>query len=229
MNQKVVAVLVIVLMFVAFLFLTPRGREFSGKYLLPHFSTLGNLLKGITSRASGGEVSEGEKLSIVLSSVPLTDMNGQQFSLKGQGFTGEINYEYVSFAGGTVSFPSTFLQVSIPNMVGDVSFASDRIQISGKTSQLGLNDLSFNTTSTDFLIIGVPLTFDLDDIQEDNIVFTDVSGSLSWAGLKGIPPLLVEDNLELHDFQGFITMSEGKITITGLVSKLVLNGVTIAT
>lgn len=227
MNPKVVGALIIALMFLSFLFVTPRGRTFRENYIDEHFSNLGNFLKGITSRVSKSGPSEGEKLSILISGIPSTDFNGQKFVLSGHGFSGDLYYDHISFAEGTVSLANSYLKVSIPNMIGNVVFASDKIQITGKASQLGLNDLSFNTTTTDFLIIGTPVAFDLNDLSVDTIAFSDISGSLSWGGLKGIPPLLADDKLELFGFQGSIKMFNGKIMIDGLVSKMRLNGVNI--
>ena len=229
MNQKVIAVLVILLMFAAFLFVTPKGRVFREKYIDGHIGVVGNFFKGITSRVvkGGSATKEGEKLAITIASIPILDLNGLAFPIKDSGFVGDLHYDYASFAGGTVSLPSNILSVNIPVMTGNVAFSSDRLQVAGKTSQLTLNGLNFNTTSTDFAIVGVPISFQLNDIQQDKIVFSDISGSLSWTGLKGIPPLLADDNLELYDFQGFITMQNGKIMISGFVSKMRLNGVNI--
>jgi len=225
MNPKVIAVLLIVIMFGAFLFVTPRGREFREKYIDEHLGILGSFFKGIKSKAAG--TTSDEKLSIQLSSVPLSDFNGQKFTLKGQGFHGSIIPEFVVFAGGTVRFKDNFVDVGIPNIIGTVSFESDRIKIEGKTTQLSLNDMSFNTTSTDFTIVGIPIEFQLNDVQENLMTFQTVSGSLSWGGLKGVPPLLANDRLELMDFQGLIIMDKNKISITGLVSQMSLNGVNI--
>ncbi len=225
MDPKVIAVLLIVLMFAAFLFVTPRGIEFREKYIDEHLGVLGSFFRSITSRTTG--VTSGEKLSILITLVPISDLNNQKFELKGSGFHGSIVPEYVAFAGGSVTFPVRYVEVGVPNMMGAVSFANDRIRVEGETSQLSLNEMSFNTTSTDFTIIGVPVDFALNDIKKNQIIFPDLSGSLSWGGLKGVPPLLANDQLELIDFQGSIIMSENKITIIGFVSKMRLNGVNI--
>lgn len=227
MNQRVIAVLVIVLMFGAFLFVTPRGKNFREKYFDEHFGVLGDLFRTITSKATGTSTQQGEKLLITITSIPPTDMNGQTLQLKGQGFTGQLKQEFISFAGGTATLAGDTANIVIPNMVGDVSFASGRIQISGKTSQLTLSGLSFNSSSTDFIIVGTPTGFSLEDVSKSSVAFPSITGSLSWAGLKGVPPLLVGDRLELFDFQGDITMADNKVEITGFVSRMKLNGVSI--
>ncbi len=228
MDQKIVAVLVITLMFVAFLFVTPRGRQFREKYIDDRVGFLGNFFKNLTGKITNSDSSNKEKLSMAITTVPLSDLNGQTFDIKGSGFSGEMSYDYLAFAGGTVSLANSALEVSVPSMEGTVAFVSDKVQVSGKTDQLSVNELSFNTTKTDFVVVGSPTYFELNNIHADKLVFLDISGSLSWTGLKGIPPLLVEDNLELHDFDGYVTMNNGKITISGLVSKIRLNGVNIA-
>lgn len=225
MNLRAIVSLFIIFSILALLIFSPRARDFRVKLTKP----IGSFLKAITGRSLTRTTSLiPKKLDVKITNMDPVSMNGQHFSIKGTGLNTELVYDLVSVMNGNILFQTKTVKVRVKSMVGSVSFYKNgKMKIIGHTNLIELNGMKFNRTGMEFLIVGTPVSYTLNNIRENKISFSKASGSLSWSGLKGVPPLLKNDELELVGFEGVIEQKEGPVTIHGKVDRIRLNGVDI--
>lgn len=223
MNLKLLASLFIILMITSLLMFSPKGREFREKSI----KNIGSFLKTISGRISSSKTTPSPRLDVMITKISPVYIQEQTFTIKDSGFKGELWYDSIALSGGDISFPTNKIVVNVNSMTGVVSFEGNRLKVSGSTNRIELNEMTYNMTDIRFSIIGTPVSYTLKDVKKDRIVFQKISGSLSWSGLKGVPPLLRDDRLELIEFDGIIIQENDYVSITGKVGKIRLNGVDI--
>ena len=222
MNWKPLLSLLIIFTIVGLLMFSPKAKNFKDKLSVP----LGSFLKGITGKVTKRPV-VSKKLDVVIEADP-DCMRGQEFSIKGSRVEAELTYDLVSLMDGSMSFQENTVEVKLESMLGSVDvYKNGKMKITGKTDVIELNKMKFDKTDSQFLIVGTPVSYLLEDVQKDKIVFPVITGSLRWSGLKGVSPSLDNDNLELIGFKGMIGLEGESVTISGSVDKIRLNGVDI--
>jgi len=222
MNWKALMSLLIIFTIIGLLMFSPKAKTFKDKLTLP----LGSFFKGITGKVTKGPAVP-KKLDVVIEADP-DCMSGLEFSIKGSGVEAELDYDLVSLMDGSMSFPTSALEVKLESMLGSVDiYKNGKMRITGKTDVVEFNGIKFDKGDSQFLVVGTPISYVIEDIQKDNLIFPAITGSLRWSGLKGISPSLDNNNLELVDFRGTIKLEDGSVTISGEVDKIKLDGVDI--
>jgi hypothetical protein len=227
MQQRTWLIIFIIFAIIGLFLLSPRGKTFREKYLSGAVATVGSFLKGITARAVSTKPSKPtQKIEIGLSGVNIANMNGQEFSVEGSTLEGSFIVESASLEGGSLSFKGDEVVISVNDMSGTISYHDGKMKVTGKTNQIWFDDIGFNKTDISFTFEGKPSQYTLSNIQKDVISFSQISGSLSWTGLR-VPPLLSGDKLELYNFEGDIKQKNGLVGIIGTVNYMKLNNVPI--
>jgi len=216
------AILILVALFLA----SPRGKDFLEKSKLKDkLSVIGNFFKNITGKVSSVKGNSGTVIEIKLSGVNPAYMNGQQLDLKNSEFSITLKPEAASLDSMTLSFKS-YAEISSSSFNGKLTYSQDKIALEGKASDIGIDNFAVNKTDIAFTISGKPTTYKISSVSKDIISFAEVSGSLSWAGLK-TPAVLQKDKLDLYNFQGTIEEKNGLIYIEGTVTYMKLNNIPI--
>jgi hypothetical protein len=226
MNEKVVVTLLAVIILVALFLASPRGRAFlEQSKLKDKLSIIGNFFKSLSGKFSSVKNNEGTKIEIHLSGVNPVYMNDQQLSLDDSSFAITLKPETASLESMTLSFKDN-IQLSSSTFKGKITYSQGKISLEGKANDLWLGNVGMNKTDVTFSITGTPVSYKIENAKKDYLSFKEISGSLSWAGLK-TPALLEKDRLELFDFSGSIEERNGLIYINGQVSYMKLNNVPI--
>ena len=99
--------------------------------------------------------------------------------------------------------------------------------VSGSSLSVELNDIIFvpraGEEKIEFQLSGIPVSYSLNDVENYEMSFTGISGSLrlsDWSPLK-----LDEDDLNIVYFKGEISQEDDSVRISGMAEKVRLNGV----
>jgi len=230
MNWKVFASLFVIFALVGLLMFSPKGKDFREEYMPEYFQKTGSFLRGMTSRVvKNNEPIISDYLKFSFSSLSPSLLKDAEFEIRGSDFEAELEYDLIELMDGNIDLDSSIAKIRMSDMIGEVSFYKNgKMKITGKASSVEFNGVCINKTDIDFLIVGDPVMYMLNDVEKDEMLFESVSGSLSWEGLNDISPLLEYDDLILFDFEGDVEKYENTTIISGSVSSIDLNGITIA-
>jgi len=226
MEQRVVVTMLAIIILAVLFFASPRGRMFLEQSKLnDKLSIIGNFFKNLTGKVASVKNNEGGKIEIHLSSVNPNYMNEQQLYLENSNFVINLKPETASLDAITLSFKDK-VQLSSQSFKGKLSYYQNKISLEGKTNDIWIDNFGMNKTDISLSIIGTPLTYKITNVKKDVFSFKEVSGSLSWAGLK-TPALLEKDRLDIYDFSGTIEEKNGLVYIDGTAGYMKLNNVPI--
>jgi len=228
MDQKVAVIIVAILILSVLFLASPKGKSFlEQSKIKDKISIIGNWLKNITGKLPATKKTETNKIEFHLTSVDPIYMNEQQFYLQGSSLQADMKVEAATLSGLTLSFKDD-TELSTNSMTGNLIFTDKKIKINGKANEIWLGTIGINKTDTEISILGTPTKFYVQNVEKSSLVFKEVSGSLSWTGIK-VPPTLNKDKLEAYDFTGSIELKNGLIYINGYVSYIKLNNIPIGT
>jgi len=224
-NFKAILSLFVIFAIIGLLLFTPKGQKITGNYTKP----VGSFLKTMTGKVTDiKKPSESKKLDIFLTGVNPSSLDNIEIPLNGNEFQGKLNYEGITLLKSDVKFDDREIDVKINGLMGTLTFfRNGNMKIDGKTSFIKLNQMEINNPNIDVLIVGSPISYEVDDVKKDKISFSSVSGSLKCSQLTGGDLMMRNDQLELLNFDGNIKQENYSITITGQVDKMRLNGVDI--
>lgn len=231
MNWKTIFSVVIIIAIVGLILLSPKGQKYHGNYTGKYTKPLGSFITGFTSKVIRSDPTRptGEgKLEVEVKNVGAFDFSDIEIDVRNDVIC-TMEHEVISFLGTEVQTEDPTVRMEIGDLNGNVLFMNNgNVKIDGTTDYLKVNGLTFEKPSTEFLAVGRASSLSLYDIYEKKLVFTDISGSLTWGGLKGIPALLKDDHLELRNFRGNLIMENGLVTLSGTLDSIRLNGVEIS-
>jgi hypothetical protein len=226
MEQKVIVTLLAIIILAALFFASPRGKLFlEQSKLKDKLSIVGNFFKNLSGKVTSVKNNEGSKIEIHLTGVDPNYMNDQQLTLDDSNFVITLKPESATLETMTLSFKDK-VQLSSSNFKGKITYSQGKISLEGKANDIWVDNFGMNKTDISFSITGTPSSYKITNVKKDLLSFKEVSGSLSWAGLK-TPALLQKDKLDLYDFQGTIEEKNGLIYIGGSVGYMKLNNVPI--
>jgi hypothetical protein len=229
MNWRGILSVIVIIAIVGLIAFSPKGQKYHGEYTSKYTKPLGSFISGFAAKITGNKTSETSdigKLEIQLRNVDSSDFKDVEFDVRDKSLNFKMDYEVVNFLDTEFSFSDSLVDAKIDNFQGDVSFfPNGKMKIVGEADYLRVNGLSFNKPDTEIMFVGEPVEFYMTDVSKREISFNDVSGSLSWTGLGGVPALLTNDHLELEDFDGTIIGENGSVDIFGTVETIRLNGV----
>ncbi|MEM5799815.1 MAG: hypothetical protein QXZ43_04095 [Candidatus Aenigmatarchaeota archaeon] len=226
MENKFIITFIAIIILVALFLASPRGKEFLEKSKLKDkLSVIGNFFKNLTGKVTSVKNNEGSRIQIKLSGVDPAYMNNQQFNLEESEFSISLKAESANLDAMTLSFKAN-ADIYSSSFKGKITYSQDKITLEGKANDIGIDNFVVNKTDISFTITGKPTNYKITNIKKDFISFTEVSGSLTWAGLK-TPAMLQKDKLDLYDFSGTIEEKNGLIYIEGTVTYMKLNNVPI--
>ncbi|MBL7170365.1 MAG: hypothetical protein ISS48_05095 [Candidatus Aenigmarchaeota archaeon] len=225
-NWKAILSLFIIFAIVGLLVFSPKGKRIVGNTTAP----IGSFLKTITGKITrSGEKVESRKLDIILTDISPYSLGDIEISINGDDFEGKLNYEMISLLDSEIRFDNKEVNVQTRSLIGSIDFfRNSNMKITGKTDSLKLNSMEITKPDIDFLIVGEPVSYEIENIEKDKLVFSSISGSLKCSQLTGGTLMLSNDQLELINFDGSIKQGEGSVTISGQVDKMRLNGVEIS-
>ncbi len=225
MEQRVLVALLAIIILLALFFASPRGKAFlEQSKLKDKLSVIGNFFKNLSGKFSSVK-NEATRMEVHLTGVNPIYMNDQQFLLEGSSFVITIKPEAASLESMSLSFKDS-IQLSSSAFKGKITYSQGKISLEGKASDLWIGDVGLNKTDISFSITGTPVSYKIENVKKDYLFFKEISGSLSWTGLK-TPALLEKDRLELYDFSGSIEERNGLLSINGIVSYMKINTVPI--
>lgn len=227
MRWKILLTLFIILGITGLLIFTQKGRDFKEKYLDKYIQKVGSFFSGIT-----GKFIKRPEVNRTLQLTVETDPNlsrGLDFQLEGLSFKGELIYDSVSVGGQNINIKDdNEIVFRTDAMSGSVSIDDNgKMRISGQAPSIELNNMVFTPKSAEekveFYLVGSPVTFSLDNVEKDRLMFSGISGSLR---LKEWSPLeLDHDELDIRFFKGNIEQGKNSTVISGRAEKVTLNGV----
>ncbi|MEM5777182.1 MAG: hypothetical protein QXJ06_01920 [Candidatus Aenigmatarchaeota archaeon] len=225
MENKFIVTFIAIIILVALFLASPRGKEFLEKSKLKDkLSIIGNFFRNLTGKVTLKN-NEGTKIEIKLSGVNPIYMNNQQLNLENSEFSITLKPDSASLDTMTLSFKRD-ADIYSSNFKGKITYSQDKITLEGKTNNIGIDNFVVNKTDISFVINGKPTNYKISNVNKDLISFAEISGSLSWAGLK-TPAILQKDKLDLYDFKGVIEEKNGLIYIEGTVTYMKLNNIPI--
>ncbi len=226
MQWKVLLALVIVVGITGFLLFSKKGVEFKEKYLGKYLTTIGSYLRGITGKFTPTSVNRTLEFKITTSQESFKDV---YFDFKEKPFEGTLKYDSVSIGGQSISIKDNDeIDFRVESMSGDVSINENgKMTVSGSSLSVELNDIIFvpraGEEKVEFQLSGMPVSYSLSDVENYEMSFTGISGSLrlsDWSPLK-----LDEDDLNIVYFKGEISQEDDSVRISGMAEKVRLNGV----
>ncbi len=227
MRWKLWLVLFIIVGITGLLLFSEKGREFNQKYLSKYTKVIGDYLRSITGRFKKPE-NLNRTLQITITTSPDV-LRTIEFDLSEKAFAAEIVYETVYVGDQNIKVKGKDeIDFETESMTGTVSFdESGKISISGKASSVELNGMLFTPKTgeekVEFILVGTPTSFSLNDVENDRMILSGASGLLR---LSDWSPLSLEnDELDISYFKGDIIREEDSLTISGNVEKISLNGV----
>jgi len=161
--------------------------------------------------------------------VSYSGLKGQEFNLDGNKFSVNLKYDSVSLGDQNIKLKNNeFIDFNTENMVGKVTFdENSKMIVSGSADSAELNGLLFSpptaNTKLSFNLIGSPSSFSIENFENDNLILTGVSGTLTLSDWS--PLALHNDNLSIHYIKGSIKQDGDSISITGTVESISLNGI----
>lgn len=226
MNSKVVVLIVSVLILTGLFLASPRGRDFLEKTKLnDKFSTLGNFFKNLTGKVASVKQDKSTKIQVSLSGIDPKYLDGATFEMKNTMFDISGNANSGNIESVTVSFKGES-KISSQNSNGQILYKQNTILIHGKTPEIWVDNFGMNKTDMSFSFELSPSEYEITNVENAYIDFKEISGGLSWIGLK-VPAMLQNDRLEIYDFQGNIKQKNGLVYIEGYASHMKLNNVPI--
>ncbi|MBU5689590.1 MAG: hypothetical protein QXM68_01320 [Candidatus Aenigmatarchaeota archaeon] len=226
MDSKVIVFIIAVIILGALFLASPRGRDFLEKSKLnDKVKTLGNFFKNLTGKVTSVKKDDSSKIELTLSGVDPTYLNGIEFDIKDSEISIQGNVISGNMDAATLSFKDK-VNFYTQNANGKITYTSDSLVISGKTSDFWIDNFGINKTDISFSLTSKPMQYKITNAESDYLEFKQVSGSLSWLGLK-IPAVLQNDRLEIYNFDGEINYKNGLVYIKGYASYMKLNNVPI--
>ncbi len=225
-NWKAILSLFIIFAIFGLLLFSPKGQKITGNFTKP----VGSFFKGITGKVtkSGGGVGSN-KLDIIIEGVDTSSLGDTEITIEGNQIQGKLDYELISLLESKIDFDDRIINLKTGSLIGTVSFfRNGNMKIEGKTNSLKLNDMEISNPNIDFLIVGDPITYEIENIEKDKLLFSYLAGSLKCSQLTGGSLMLNNDQLELINFEGSIKQSNQSVIISGQVDRMVLNGVDIS-
>jgi len=229
MNWKLWLTLFIVIGITGLLLFSDKGREFNQKYLSKYTKVIGDYLSNITGRFKKTEV-VNRTLQITMTTSP-NALKTIEFDLSEKAFDAGVIYEIVYVGDQNIMVKGNDeIDFSTDSMTGTVSFDdSGKMSISGNTPSVELNGILFASRTgeekIEFDLIGTPMRFSLNDVANDRMIITGVSGLLRISDWSSPLTIKETDNLAISYFKGDITQDGDTLTISGNVEKISLNGV----
>ncbi|MCX8178637.1 MAG: hypothetical protein N3D75_02290 [Candidatus Aenigmarchaeota archaeon] len=226
MNSKVLVLIVALLILTGLFLASPRGRDFLEKSKLnDKVGTLGNFFKNLTGKVTSVKQDPSNKIQISMTGIDPKYLDGINFQMKNSRFDIDGTVSLGSIDSATVSF-KTKSKVSSENSNGQISYKQSNFLISGKTSEIWVDNFGMNKTDMSFSFEFSPSEYEITNLENAYIDFKQISGGLSWVGLK-VPAMLQNDRLEVFDFQGKIRQKNGLVYIEGYASHMKLNNIPI--
>ncbi len=227
MRWKLWLVLFIIVGITGLLLFSEKGREFNQQYLSKYTKVIGDYLKEITGRFKRPE-NLNRTLQVTLTTSPDV-FRMIEFDLSEKAFAAEIIYETVHVGDQNIRVKGKDeIDFQTEIMTGTVSFDdTGRMTISGKASSIELNGILFTPNTgeekVEFILVGTPTSFSLNDVENDRMILSGASGLLKLSDWS--PLSLDDDNLYISYFKGDITQEDDSLIISGKVEKISLNGV----
>lgn len=227
MRWKLWLVLFIIVGITGLLLFSEKGREFNQQYLSKYTKIIGDYLERITGRFKRPETLNRTLQTTLTTSPDVLRMI--EFDLSKKAFAAEIIYETVHVGDQNIRVKGEDeIEFQTEIMTGTISFDdTGRMSISGKGSSVELNGILFTPNTgeekVEFILVGTPTSFSLNDVENDRMILSGASGLLrlsDWSPLS-----LDNDNLDISYFKGDLTLEDDSLTISGKVEKISLNGV----
>ncbi len=226
MENKFIITFIAIIVLVALFLTSPRGKDFLEKSKLKDkLSVIGNFFKNLTGRVASVKNNVGSQIEMKLSGVNPVYMNEQELTLDNSEFTISLKPQAAKLSDMTLSFKDNVV-ISSSSFKGQIKFSQDKIILTGKANDIWIDNFGMNKTDISITITGVPIKYTINNVKKDILSFKEVSGSLSWSGLK-TPAMLEKDKLDLYDFVGSIEEKNGLIYLQGSVTYMKLNNVPI--
>ncbi|PIV68293.1 MAG: hypothetical protein COY38_02050 [Candidatus Aenigmarchaeota archaeon CG_4_10_14_0_8_um_filter_37_24] len=226
-NWRAILSLFIIFAIIGLLIFSPKGQKIVGNKTAP----VGSFLKTITGKVAKAPAESNipKNLDVTITNVDPASLGDIEVQIKGDDFESRINYQVVSLLDSGIKFDGKEIDVDIKSLVGAVAFLRNGdMKITGKTNSLKLNEMEITKPGIDLLIVGQPVSFEINDIEKNEMSFLSISGLLKCPQLSQGNLMLKNDQLELSSFYGYIKQDNSSITISGQVDKMRLNGVDIS-
>jgi hypothetical protein len=211
MGLKTIFILIVIILLGIFLLTSESGK----KYL--------NFLRGKLEEL--GEVkpptiTPGKTL--VSLSLQFRGLKDKKFTVTNSAFEGYGMYKEV-FYGKTKIESEKEVNVKIQIQRGNIIFKDENVRVFASTKSFELSDIKFTPEEPiDVSIEITPTNFTILNILEESITFSGITGELR--GVKGTVIPLEERNIEIKQFNGNLTYINQTITLSGNVTKVLING-----
>ncbi len=219
MRFKLLLGIFIIIAIIGLLIFSKQGRSFRENYLDRYIGPVTGFFKDIT-----GRFVKQQPINRTLDVTVETDFNvlsGQSFDVQNLNLEAELSYDSVLVSNLMLKNSKT-IDFKTVGMLGTIQIlGGNKMKIIGESLSVEINDMTFspqsNKEKVDFSLVGTPISFSLNNIEKDQIIFSGASGTLK---VKDLGPLPLEgDKLILQKFRGTVSLDDDILTITGKVER----------
>jgi len=225
MRFKLLLGLFIIIAIAGLLIFSEQGSNFREKYLDPYLGPVTGFFKGIT-----GKLIKQQPVNRTLDITLETSFNalsGQIFDVQDFNLDVELYYDS-AIISDLILKDSKAINFKTVGMSGTIQMLGDnKMKIIGEALSVEIEGMAFapkpNKEKIDFSLVGIPVSFSLDNIERDQIIISGAQGTLR---VKDLGPLPLEgDRLDLQKFKGQISLGDNTLLLVGQVEKANLKGI----